>query len=291
MATKNTGNRRSVAEIITTRQEEVLADWLENIKTLAGNRTLELMTEEQLRAEAKVLLEMLTKAFNAEQYVTIDTPAFVDSVAMLREISASRAKQGFTPSETAFFVFSLKDALLKFLQQEMAAQPEWLNEEVTKMNKIIDNLGMVTFETFVITREQVIAEQSRSLMELSTPCLKVWNEVLLLPLVGVIDTSRSQQIIEILLQTIVQTESRVAVLDVTGVPIIDTRVAQHLIKTVTAARMLGAEVIITGIRPDAAQTLTKLDVEFSGLRTCGTLRDGLAYAFKLVGLKVIVKEE
>lgn len=281
---------RSVAEIIVLRQDELLADWMENIQSMLGSRTLEMMNEGQLHDQTKELLATLSTAFNSEQYVDIEADEFADTVAMLRNISASRAKQGYTPSETALFVFSLKDVLLRFIQEEMGDRPQLLNDEVAKMNKLIDSLGLITFETYALTRERVIAEQSRSLMELSTPCLKVWDEVLMLPLVGVIDTSRSQQIVEVLLQTIVQTESRAVVIDVTGVPIIDTRVAQHLIKTVTAARMLGAETIITGIRPDAAQTMTKLDIQFSSLRTCGTLRAGVAEAFKLLDLKVAAKE-
>ncbi len=286
---KKESKLKTIAEIIVDRQEEILTDWMQLITKLGGTRTLELMSEDQLVVQAKGLLTTLTTAFNAEQYVTIDTPDFADSVALLQDISASRAEQGFTASETAVFVFSLKDALLKYMQEEISEDPVILNAEIQKMNKIIDNLGLLTFETYAKTREEVILQQSRSLMELSTPVIRLWDQIIMLPIVGVIDTLRATQLMESLLEAIVSTESRVAILDVTGIPIIDTKVAQHLIKTVAAAKMLGAEVIITGISSDAAQTMTKLEIDISNVKTRGSLRIGLNEAFNMVGVTVIKK--
>ncbi len=286
---KKESKLKTIAEIIVDRQEEILTDWMQLITKLGGTRTLELMSEDQLVVQAKGLLTTLTTAFNAEQYVTIDTPDFADAVALLQDISASRAEQGFTASETAVFVFSLKDALLKYMQEEISEDPVILNAEIQKMNKIIDNLGLLTFETYAKTREEVILQQSRSLMELSTPVIRLWDQIIMLPIVGVIDTVRATQLMESLLEAIVSTESRVAILDVTGIPIIDTKVAQHLIKTVAAAKMLGAEVIITGISSDAAQTMTKLEIDISNVKTRGSLRIGLNEAFNMVGVTVIKK--
>ncbi|MDX8411130.1 MAG: STAS domain-containing protein [Mariprofundaceae bacterium] len=279
-----------------SKRDEILETWLKVIDRESGGgssssgtrKTNLLMSKDALRAEAKGLADALTLAFAAEEYDDLDAPRFELALQRLRSISENRARQGFTPSETALFVMSIKSALLKYMQVEFD-DPKHLNDEIIKMNLIIDRLALVTIETFSHTREEIIMEQSRSLMELSTPVVKLWDGVVMLPLVGIIDTPRSQHIIAALLQGIVDHQAQVAVLDVTGVPMMDTKVAQHLINTVDAARMLGSEVVLTGISPDAAQTLVRLHVDLRGLRTSGLLKNGVRDALSMIGKEITSK--
>ncbi len=278
---------RSVAELLDYRQKEIIETWLVNIRALAGTRTMELMTTGQLETQTKDFLRTITEAFRSEVYDDIEHPSMRPSVEMLKEISASRARQGFTASETATFIFSLQDAIMEYLQAEIGDNPELLNREAVKISKIIVKMGLLTFETYAITREEVIGQQTRSIMELSTPTLRVWDELLLLPLIGTFDTPRAQQMMEAVLQAVVETESRVLLLDVTGVPVMDTKTASHLLKTVEACRMLGCEVIMTGISPTIAQTMTKLSIDLAIVKTMGTLRAGMVEAYKLIGKEVV----
>ncbi|MFQ5346077.1 MAG: STAS domain-containing protein [Mariprofundus sp.] len=289
-------NVLTVAELLKSKRDEILETWLEVIDRESGlgssssstRSTDKLMSKDALRSEARGLADALTLAFASEDYDDLDAPQFEASLQCLRKISEDRARQGFTPSETALFVMSFKSALLQYMQAAFD-DPQHLNNEIVKMNLIIDRLALVTVETFALTREEVITEQSSSLMELSTPVVKLWDAVVMLPLVGIIDTKRSQHIIAALLKGIVDNQAQVAVLDVTGVPMMDTRVAQHLINTVNAARMLGAEVVLTGISPDAAQTLVRLNVDVSGLRTSGLLKNGIQEALALLGKEITDK--
>jgi rsbT co-antagonist protein RsbR len=216
----------------------------------------------------------------------VSNPAFVPTKRLLEEISRSRALQGFSPSETATFVFSLKQPLFDVFNGNAghsAAEAAELTWEVTRL---LDELGLYTLEVFQKNREEVIIRQQREIAELSTPVVKLWKGILALPLIGTLDSQRTQVVMENLLQTIVDTESEIAIIDITGVPTVDTEVAQHLLKTVMAARLLGAECTISGIRPQIAHTIVSLGIEFGDIATKATLADALAFALRRSGLKV-----
>jgi len=279
--------KNTVAQIMVLKQNEILTSWIKRLRSLLLSDTIKIIGERQVMIQAEKLLKYLTDSFAGENYDDIESPEFVKSVDLLRDISALNAKQGISPVETAIFVLSLKDPLLELLQEMLGDDPALFKAEVIKMNHVIDKLGLLTFDAFTKARENLINEQNQTILELSTPTVKLWDKILLLPLIGVVDTMRAAQVIESLLETIFETESHVAILDVTGVPIIDTQVAQHLMKTITAAGMLGAKVIVTGISPDMAQTMVKLDIDLGAVKTCGTLRAGISEAFKLIGKKIV----
>ncbi|MEH0830100.1 STAS domain-containing protein, partial [Micromonospora sp. CPCC 205714] len=204
----------------------------------------------------------------------------------LSELSTNRARQGFSATETAISVFALKDALLELMEEEKGA--ETLRDFVA-YSALVDQMGLFTFETFVRARESLIADQAEQLLELSTPVVKLWEGVVAVPLVGTLDSARAQVVMERLLQTLVDTGSPYAIIDITGVPAVDTQVAQHILKTVVAARLMGADCIISGIRPQIAQTIVALGIEFGDIATKASLADALRHVLRLTGVETTAR--
>ncbi|HJW17911.1 MAG TPA: STAS domain-containing protein, partial [Flavisolibacter sp.] len=252
------------------------------------NATLreDLMSNDELREQSEELLNSIIKNITDQNITETASGAFEEINEILAGISISRARQGFTPRETGIYVFSLKDALQKALEQEIPDDVQKLYDATLMVNKLMDSLGIVTFETFIKGREEVILRQTDEITEISTPVIQVWEGILALPIIGTLDSARTQVVMENLLQEIVETGSTIAILDISGVPAVDSLVAQHLIKTVAATRLMGAECIISGIRPEIAQTVVHLGIDLSNIVTKASLASALKHAFSMLKLDV-----
>lgn len=272
-------------EMISKHEEQLRADWL---KQMSGAvRRADLMSNEEIQSQSRELLATISSGAKSGDITNLDGPAWTPARDILHSISASRAKQGFTTSETASFVLSLKQPLFSVIRKELAATPDAMFDEIWKATLLLDKLALMTADAFMSTREQFIARQQEELMELSTPVVKLWDGILALPIIGTLDSARTQIVMESLLQAVVQTNSRFAIIDITGVPTVDTLVAQHLLKTITAARLMGAECIISGVRPQIAQTIVHLGIDLAGIITKAKLADAFALALQRTGKAVI----
>jgi rsbT co-antagonist protein RsbR len=265
-------NQGRMAGFLRDHHEKVISRWSELVTVGVRGRGSPI----EVRHELEDLYSLVIRTMSGS-----DEHAAGELRAALAEMSLSRARNGFTPSETALAVFSLKDAVYELVADAADLVPEYL-----VFSRMIDDLGLHTFETYAAARERIISDQALSMMELSTPVVRLWDGIVAVPLVGTLDSARTQLVMEKLLDTLVATGAGHAVLDITGVPTVDTEVAQHLFKTVNAARLLGAECIISGIRPQVAQTIVSLGIEFGDIVTKSSLADALGYALASSGLKV-----
>jgi rsbT co-antagonist protein RsbR len=277
------GHNTQMADAIRRRQEEILKEWVSyQVASLTLRR--DLLKESGLREESRRFLELFADAFadSADSAATGWKPV-KDNLA---EISRSRTLQGFSPSETATFVFSLKQPLFDLARQQAGNDGKRLSEMLWDLTMLLDKLGLYTTEVYQESREGVIHRQQQEMMELSTPVVQLWDEVLALPLIGTLDSGRTQVVMETLLQRVVETGARIAIIDITGVPTVDTLVAQHLMKTVAATRLMGADCIISGIRPQIAQTIVHLGVNLSDIITKATLADAFEVALQRLGATI-----
>ena len=274
-------------EILTRDQDSLLKEWL-SLQSAASPRRLNATEEKQLASESREFVSVFLKAAHSRNLTDITKPEWTPVREFLSAASATRAKSGATPVDTAMFIFSLKEPLFARLRQEIGEGPE-LAEEIWSATRILDRLGLFTMEVFQKTREEVIARQQQELLELSTPVVRLWENILALPLIGTLDSARTQVVMQNLLQAIVDTRSEIAIVDITGVPTVDTLVAQHLLKTVAAARLMGADCIISGIRPQIAQTIIHLGVNLGDVTTKATLADAFALALQRTGQVIASK--
>jgi rsbT co-antagonist protein RsbR len=282
MSTNN--DAAQLATLIQKFSEPILQNWFEQLKAKA--MTFDSGAGEATRKQCAQLLSLLGSAAQRGQLDNIEGREWDEVRQLLAEVSQNRARQGATPSETAIFVFSLKQALFPFLRSELEKQPEVLASTTWAITGLLEQLGLYTVQVFQESRDRIIARQQQELLELSTPVVKLWQNILALPLIGTLDSARTQVVMENLLQKIIETGAAIAIIDITGVPTVDTLVAQHLLKTIAAARLMGADCIISGIRPQIAQTIVHLGVNLEDVITKATLADAFLIALERTGARI-----
>lgn len=278
--------RTKLPEILANHEDTILNDWMSLQSSRALGRRLSPAEEKQLASSGREFLGTLRGAMQNGNLTDIEKPEWAQVRDFLSGFSGSRAKAGFSPAQTATFIFSLKEPVFTQLRKDVS-DGHALAEESWNVTTILDQLGLFTTEVYQKSREEVIARQQQELLELSTPVVRLWDNVLALPLIGTLDSARTQVVMQNLLQAIVDTRSVIAIIDITGVPTVDTLVAQHLLKTVAAARLMGADCIISGIRPQIAQTIIHLGVNLEDVTTKATLADAFAVALKKTGYTLV----
>jgi rsbT co-antagonist protein RsbR len=272
-------------DLIDRFQNEILSEWL-RLQSESLARRRDAISDVQLRSDSQALLTAIRESLMVGATGDINGPQWSNARDLLRDLSRQRAVQGFTPSETASFVFSLKQPVFNRLRTELASDPEALSNVLWAATELLDQLGLYTTEVYQKSREEVISRQQQEMLELSTPVVELWQGILALPLIGTLDSARTQIVMQNLLEAIVAKTASIAIIDITGVPTVDTLVAQHLLKTVAAARLMGAECIISGIRPQIAQTIIHLGVELGNVATKATLASALQMSLRKLGFTV-----
>jgi rsbT co-antagonist protein RsbR len=280
----------SLRDVISKDEAGVLSEWM-NHQLSATTLRRDLISDAELREQSRAFLGALREALESSSDAPDPSrPEWADVRSLLSDVSRSRARQGFSPSDTAIFVLSLKQPLFARLRSKAGRDIEGLATGLWETTELIDKLGLYTTEAYQKSREGVISSQQQELLELSTPVVQLWDGVLALPLIGTLDSERTQVVMENLLTRIVETSSSIAIIDITGVPTVDTLVAQHLLKTIAAARLMGAECILSGIRPQIAQTIVHLGVELGDVITKATLAAAFRVALDRLGLGVAPRQ-
>jgi rsbT co-antagonist protein RsbR len=276
--------RPQTVAFLKKNKKQLLDSWLTTQLADTALRD-DLITDAELGNQSEELLTVLLQAMGTGD-MDLESSAYQPVIDILGDLSNTWAHLGFSPRETSLYVMGLKQAFYSSLEKELRNDPATLYQESVTINNLLDNMSIITMETFLKGREAVIVRQINEISEISTPVIRVWDGILAMPIIGTLDSARTQVVMENLLQQIVETGSRIAILDISGVPTVDSLVAQHLIKTVSATRLMGAECIISGIRPEIAQTIVHLGIDLSNINTKGTLASALKLAYSILGIEV-----
>lgn len=275
-----------VVDLLVKRHDEIINRWIRD-RLESGEFRDELIPKKELRRQSEQIVDMLARSVRDSGGDDFDSPAFDEMRAFLSEISHARAVKGYTPLENATYILSLRNTILPLLTEELEGNMDALLGEMNFFTRLLDRMGLIMVENYIRSREEIIHQQREDMMELSTPVIKVWDKILTLPIIGTLDSRRAQMMMEALLQKIVETSSTIAILDITGVKTMDTLVANHLIKTVTAARLMGARCILTGVSPAIAQTMVQLGIDLTQITTRAQMSDGIKLALEMLGRAVV----
>jgi rsbT co-antagonist protein RsbR len=273
-----------LAEIISKNEDRIRAEWIRGMSKVI--QRADLISKGELDEQCRTLLNAIVAGVKSGNPTEISGTEWSEAREVLQDISASRARQGFSPVEVATFVLSLKQPLFSLIREAMTSDQDKMFDTIRAATELLDRLALVTTEAYMTAREELVMRQQQEILELSTPVVKLWDGILALPIIGTLDSARTQVVMENLLQTVVATNSKFAIIDITGVPTVDTLVAQHLLKTITAARLMGAECIISGVRPQIAQTIVHLGINLEDVITKAKLSDAFALALQRSGRTV-----
>jgi rsbT co-antagonist protein RsbR len=274
-----------LVEIVSSNVDSIRKQWIAAMSDSA--QRADLISKSEMQEQCGAILEAIVEGLRTGGSANVSSPGWDGARELLREVSASRARQGFSPVDVATFVLSLKQAIFSVIRTAQSKNQDQLFETVWAATELVDRLALITTESFMSAREELITRQQQELLELSTPVVKLWDGILALPIIGTLDSSRTQVVMENLLEMVVSTNSKFAIIDITGVPTVDTLVAQHLLKTITAARLMGAECIISGVRPQIAQTIVHLGINLEDVLTKAKLSDAFALALQRSGRTVV----
>jgi rsbT co-antagonist protein RsbR len=274
-----------LVEIVSSNVDSIRKQWIAAMFDSA--QRADLISKSEMQEQCGAILEAIVEGLKTSGSANVSSPGWDGARELLREVSASRARQGFSPVDVATFVLSLKQAIFSVIRTAQSKNQDQLFETVWAATELVDRLALITTESFMSAREELITRQQQELLELSTPVVKLWDGILALPIIGTLDSSRTQVVMENLLEMVVSTNSKFAIIDITGVPTVDTLVAQHLLKTITAARLMGAECIISGVRPQIAQTIVHLGINLEDVLTKAKLSDAFALALQRSGRTVV----